>query len=458
MILNGWHWLFILISLLVILGTIMYTRHQAKSLEGFSLNGRSASRYMVAGALVSTLIGGAITIGSVQTANMAGISGGWMILGCGLGALLLGLIYAGPLRSSGCTTLGGYIRLKYGDRAGTAASIVSTVGMYFSLVASGLSGLHFIQILTGVPLVEALGILIVAVLLYTLIGGMKGTSLSGIVKTAFLYLTLAVAGCIAFFNLQAYFPSWYASDFFIGSLISSPFQLGDKILSAIIGVGVTQSYAQAVFSGRTIQEAKWGCFLTALVLIPLGIPLVLIGSYIHLAHPEVLNILALPYFLGTYLPAWLGGLALGAIFISIVGSIAGISLGAATNITMDIGSTILGIENKKALLVILRSTIVVLTITAIGISLMNYNSEVLLWNFLSFTLRAVGVFLLLLLAVLGYASMKEKRAVATILISTLIATIHAFYPLPYVKILTPLDLGILISFLFIILDRLFVKL
>lgn len=60
---------------------------------------------MVCGAILGTLVGGQSTIGNAQLAFSFGLSAWWFTIGAALGALLLGLLYAGPLRRSGCTTL-----------------------------------------------------------------------------------------------------------------------------------------------------------------------------------------------------------------------------------------------------------------------------------------------------------------------------------------------------------------
>lgn len=451
------HILFMVFSFMLILGAVIYTHRQAKSLEGFSVSGRSASSYMVAGTFVGTMIGGSMTVGTVQSANLSGLSSLWMLFGASLGAIVLGAIYAGPLRNSGETTLGGYVKLHYGPMAGTAVSVVSSLGIFFSLVASGLSGLHFLQLLLPVSILEAMVILLLSVYLYVLIGGIKGTSISGIIKTALLYITLAAAGYVAFQLLGDTNPIWYKEEHFVLSKGTQLVTFADKAFSTIVGITVTQTYAQAVFSGASTQEAKRGCYLSALVMAPLGIPLVAIGSYIHIAHPELPAIQSLPFFLSTYLSPWLGGLALGTIYISIIGSIAGLSLGAATTITVDIIKGYFGHTNKAFLLKVLRFSIGAITLSAFLVSVLQYDSQVLTWNFISFSLRGAGIFLLLLGAVLNWAILKPKQGPRIILLSTAMAFLHIAFSLPGLSVLTPLDVGVLSSTFLILGEKLFYK-
>ncbi len=457
MLLSWTHWLFMSVSFLLIIGAVTYSHKQAKSLEGFSVSGRKASRYMVAGTFVGTMLGGSMTVGTVQSANIAGLQAGWMILGSAIGAIILGVFYATPLRNSGEATIGSYMAHHYGPLTGTVMSVVSTLGIYFSLVASGLSGLHFIQLMVPVNLWGALAILLLAVFLYVLVGGIKGTSISGLIKAGLIYLTLFSAGIVAFLGLNGSYPQWLHDAHFV---INTPAQVGtfvDKMFSTIIGITVTQTYAQAVFSGRDTKEAKWGCFLSAAIMMPLSFPLISIGSFVHHAHPQLSSVESLPFFLLTYLPDWLGGLALGAVFISIVGSIAGLSLGAATTLTIDICEKFLGISNKKTLLLLLRGFIVLTTVSAFSISIMNYHSEILTWNFLSFSLRGTGIFLLLLLAVKGHAFSSHRTAPWIVLVSTLASCLYLLLPVKIFSPLTSLDIGIICSGILLIVEWIMMK-
>ncbi len=143
------HWIFMSLSVLLIVGAVIYAKSASRSLEGFSVSGHTASGYMVAGMLVGTMMGGSMTVGTVQSVTIGGLHGIWMLLGACIGFIVTGLFYVSPIRRSGQSTLGGYIGLYYGSFTGTAMSLVSTLGIFFSLVASGLSGIHFIRLFSS---------------------------------------------------------------------------------------------------------------------------------------------------------------------------------------------------------------------------------------------------------------------------------------------------------------------
>ena len=76
----------------------------------------------------------------------------------------------------------------------------------------------------------------------------------------------------------------------------------------VIGVISTQTYVQALFSAKDSATAAAGCVTAALIVIPVGLPSVMIGMYMHAMHPEINAIDALPFYLCIYLPEWLGGI------------------------------------------------------------------------------------------------------------------------------------------------------
>ena len=88
-----------------------------------------------------------------------------------------------------------------------------------------------------------------------------------------------------------------------------------SLFSMVIGVISTQTYVQALFSAKDSATAAAGCVTAALIVIPVGLPSVMIGMYMNAMHPEINAIDALPFYLCTYLPEWLGGIGIAALLL-----------------------------------------------------------------------------------------------------------------------------------------------
>lgn len=416
--LTGIHLLSLMITLLFFMALGLYASRQVKSADDFSLGGRSASSSIVSGTIVGTIIGGAATMGTAQLAFCVGLSAWWFTLGSGIGLLIMAAFYAKPLRSTGLATIPQFLVFHYGRTSGPITSIVSSIGIFFSIVASMLTSFCLISALLGVRPEIAACITVLIVLAYVFFGGIKGTGLAGIFKTGLLYITLLIAGTAAFSNLGGL--SGIQASFTVDpwlNLFGRGFWLDIKnAFSLIIGIICTQTYAQAIFSARDTRTAIVGSLVAASLTIPVGIPSVMIGLFMRANYPDILPINALPMYLINFLPAWIGGAAIAALFLSAIGSAAGLALGIGTMISGDIVKGMLGISESKKLLWVNRSCVLIVTLCAALFVLNNMDSLVLDWNFLSMALRGAGIFVPLTLAIVCPGKLTPKTATCSMIV------------------------------------------
>jgi SSS family solute:Na+ symporter len=415
-------------TLLLILAVTVASTRRVKSAVGYSLMGRSSGVMLIAGSIAGTCIGGAATVGSAQMAYSIGLSAWWFTLGMGLGLLILALFYALPLRNSGLETVPQYMSLHYGRIAGPLASITSSIGILFSAVASALSGIALIGLIFGIPPWAAATVLTLLVAVLVSTGGLKGAGVSGLLKMAVIWVTLLVAGIDACLTLGAMpefdtvFPAfpWF-------SMVGRGWAdcLGNAI-SLIVGVICTQTYIQAVYSATDARTAAVGALVAALVTIPVGLPSVAIGMAMHATHPEIQPILALPMYMIAHMPPWLGGVGLAGILLSVIGSIAGLSLGIGTMVANDIGRGLLKITDDRRILRINRVTVLVVTLAAMEISLANPTTYVLDWNYMSMALRGAGMFVPMSLAIFWPRRLAPSWAVLSMAGSVTAAIVGRF--------------------------------
>ena len=92
----------------------------------------------------------------------------------------------------------------------------------------------------------------------------------------------------------------------------------------------------------------------------------------------------MPAFILQYIPPWAGGIFLAGLFISIIGTGAGLVLGVSTMISQDIFKKLINKDaSDRTVLVFLRFSVAFVS----GITLLfvagNMNSMILKWSFLS---------------------------------------------------------------------------
>lgn len=385
----------LIITLVATLAPGIYAGRKVKSAEDYALGGRSSGVGLVAGSIIGTIVGGAATIGTAQLGFQIGLTAWWFTLGSGLSFIIMGLFYARPLRNSGLMTISEFLVVNFGKKAGPIASLSATVGIFFSIVASMLTAIHLIVALLQISFVAAAIIIVLIVAALVFFGGISSSGMAGVCKILLIFATVFVGGVLAYVDLggwsgiHATFPALPWLSLFGKGAEDALFSLA----ALVIGVISTQTYIQALFSAEDSDTAVAGCVTAAVIVIPVGLPSVLIGMYMHTAHPGINAIDALPLYLCTYLPEWLGGVGIAALLLSALGSISGLALGVGTMISRDIFNDVLDIHDVKKLLWISRCSVLAVTIGAVFFVFQYLDSLVLHWNYLSMALRGAAIFL-----------------------------------------------------------------
>jgi len=439
---------------IIVIGSGIYSAPNVKSAEGYSLGGRSSGAILISGSIAGTVVGGGATVGTAQLAYSLGLSAWWFTLGSGIGFILLGIFYARPLRKTGLETIPQYLVLNYGKMAGSLASVIASIGILFSAVASCLPGIQIIAAIFDLTPWSAAVLLIMLVIGYIFFSGMKGAGVSGMMKLIIIWITLFTAGGTACFSLYGMRNFWlmFPSDPWFSFLGKSPWETVGNLFSLIVGIICTQTYIQTIFSASDSRTAAVGSFAAALVVIPVGLPSIAIAMFMHATHPHILPILALPMYLLQYQPAWLGGIGIAGIMLSLIGSISGLALGIGTMVSKDICYELLDIRKTERVLLVNRSTVVIVTFIACLIAILNLKSNVLDWNYMSMALRGGGIFIPLTLAVFAPGILAPGWAVASMVLSTIAAIVAK--TILHLEI-NPLFVGIGVSAVFIIIGMIF---
>lgn len=414
---------FLIVTVLIGLLPGFLCAGKIKSAAEYSVGGRSAGKGMVAGCIIATIVGGAATVGTAQIGFKAGISAWWFTLGSGIAFIIMAYIYAKPLRESGLTTIAQYMEIKYGTKAGILAGISASMGIFFSIVASSLTAIHLISSIFGIDILASVFVTVAVAGIMVYFGGLSGASLTGIFKIGIIFITVFLGGVLAYTDMNHLggIRSVIADDRYF-SLFGHGFQNGIiNLLSMIMGVISTQSYVQAIFSAKDSETAKCGCIIAALVVIPIGLPSVIIGMFMSVHHPEINPIDALPIYLLNYLPEFLGGMGIAALLLSALGSIAGLAFGVSTMLTDGVIQKLLKNLSDESLLRISRLNVLLVITVAVIFTCFHLNSSVLEWNFLSMALRGSGIFLPLTLAVLTSGKINASRGFYAMLAGTITA-------------------------------------
>lgn len=449
------HMIGIVVTLIGIMAMGIHSGKKVKSASDFSTGGSSASSAIVTGALISTLIGGASTIGTAELAFANGMSAWWFTLGTGIGCLLFGLIFIKPIRNSNCNTIQQIISKEYGTVSGIVTSVLIIFGIILNIVTQILAANALLTAMFGISSTLCAFITVIIMICYVVFGGVLGTGVLGIIKLVLIYVAI-IFGTLKIFNLNGGFFTIYNAlpheQYF--NMLSRG--VGNEIgaaISVVLGVICGQTYVQIILSGKSYKEARTGTIISAALLPPVGLGGVLIGMYMKVNHPFINPGHAFPLFIMEHMPPVLGGAILAILLIALVGTGSGMALGMGSIITNDV---YLKFVNKNAdsnrQLLVNRIVIVTAFIVSAIYTSGNLHTSVLSWGFLATGLRGTVLLVPMCGALFLKGKIDSKFAVAS---SVLGVTAHLAGELLLDLNFDPLFIGMGVGILVAILGILF---
>ena len=307
-------------------------------------------------------------------------------------------------------------------------------------------------------------------------GGVWGAGMGGVVKLILLYVS-AIAGGVLVYGLANGFGGVLETVEHL--LVNSPLGALSGVesqqavherftsliargaskdigsgLSLVLGVLSTQTYAQAIWSGKSDRAAKKGALLSACLIPPIGIACILIGLYMRghcITADEVAALQAVgqsvpegliqiestsqvfPVFVARFMPALFGGVVLGTLFITVVGGGSGLALGMASILVTDIFSRksarVKG--DSRTNLLVTRGTILGILLAAAVVAILVPGAMINDFGFLSMGLRGAVVFLPLCGALWLKAKIPRAFTLTAILAGPIAVLAGNFMNLPF---------------------------
>ena len=224
-------------------------------------------------------------------------------------------------------------------------------------------------------------------------------------------------------------------------------------LSLVLGVLATQTYAQAIWSGKSDSAARKGSLLSALLIPPIGIACILIGLYMRghcITADEVAALQAMgqaipdgmiqidssaqvfPVFVTHFMPKLLGGVVLGTLFVTVVGGGSGLALGMASILVTDIFARKMPrVKDSKVNLRVTRGTILVILVAAVVVAVSVPGAMINDLGFLSMGLRGAVVFLPMCGGLWLKGKIPSSYALASILAGPIAVLAGSFMNLPF---------------------------
>jgi solute:Na+ symporter, SSS family len=326
-----------------VVGLGLWTARLIRTSGDFFVAGRSLGPGLIFASMLAANIGSGATVGVAGLAYRDGISAWWWSGSAGLASLVLAF-WVGPriwtlAKEHGFFTTGDFLEFRYGPVVRGVISVLILLGTLAILAGQLIAGAAILNVVTGAP--RWLGSLIGGSIMtiYFAAGGLLGTAVVNTVQlvvmlTGFLIaLPFALSTVGGLDHLFSVVPPHFRDVAFSagpGSGWTLLFLTGPAFI-------VSPGLIQKSYGAANARALRAGIALNAAALMLFACLPVLLGMVARVALPAIDDPnLVLPTLLREQLPAWLGALAMAAVFSTEVDTCDAILFMISTSASKDL--------------------------------------------------------------------------------------------------------------------------
>jgi Na+/proline symporter len=294
--------------------------------EDYLVAGRSLSTLQVAFSVFATWFAAETVIATSAEVSADGLAGARVEpLGYSIGLVVLGLFVAFRLRAGGYVTVASFLGARFGAKAEVAAALFTAMGATVWAAAQLAALSVILSEITGLPPGPMLLLSTAIVLVYALVGGLKGDVVTDVLQGAVIMvvlLILLVLVLMAAGGIGAGFASIPADDLRLNRPGESWLLRAELWALPVFGSIASQEVIARALGAKSPEVARRGCLIGAAVFLTIGLVPVTLG----LIGPELGLTLAPEdgFFTSLsrqVLPPWLYVLIAGAMVSAILSSV-----------------------------------------------------------------------------------------------------------------------------------------
>lgn len=414
-----------MVYLIVTMAIAIILSKKVKSSDSFLIAGRGLPWFLVLAVITGDVIGGGTVIGVAQRGYNSGITGSLYNVGMFIALLAIAFLLAKRYRRTGVITVPEMVRLLYDRKTAHVASLMITLAYVVIMVTTLVSGGAVLGSVLGISQTWGMTISTILFVGITLAGGLVSISLTNMIHVVVLFvglLTSAIFGLIRVGGWSGLTKALPDSYFDITGGLPSQVWIGD-LVSIVIGFAASQVLVTGVLAGKDPEAASKGCFISAFMVLPLGVACALLGMVSRVIYGD-----SLPHGLAAGpaamlgLNPWIGGFAMCGLWAAMISTGPAIVLALSQLLVRDV---YVGIIDPKApdrkVLLYSRVISVVVGVLTFVLALTFYDVlRGILW---AMAIRAGVAALIVMIAYLGIRWVNEQGAFWGLL-SGLVALIY----------------------------------
>jgi SSS family solute:Na+ symporter len=323
----------------VIIGVGVIGTKKVKSSEGYAVAERNLGLFMYLSCLAAVILGGASTIGTAKLGYMFGISGAWLVIMIGLGALFLTLILSKKLLGLNVVTISEMLFKRYNSQTRLMSALVGCTYTTMIVITQVIGMGTIMNVFLGWGMIPSILLSGGIVLLYTLLGGMWSITMTDVVQFCimtvgifFIMLPGSLSKAGGWSALTNHVPTDYMNWTNIGW--STIFQY---FLLYALGMLVGQDLWQRTFTAKNLRVAKAGGIGAGIYSIFYGLAVAVIGMCALVIFPNLDNPQdAFAHMVLNVLPTGLMGIVLASVLSALMSTASGTLLASSTLLVNDI--------------------------------------------------------------------------------------------------------------------------
>jgi SSS family solute:Na+ symporter len=310
-----------------------------RTLDNFSVAGRSYSSFIVFATLSASFIGGGFTMGNAEKVFLFGIVNIFALWGFSLKEILVASFFAPRMdQFSRAISVGDILGESYGKPAKIISGFLG-LALCCGIVGAQVGAMGYVfQLFLGID--HLWGILIGCgiVIAYSTVGGMKAVVFTDVLQFVLLVIGIPLTLLMGVHSAGGW-------EVMIESVPADHFQiLGNTtllgfvslFLTFLLGETLVPPYVQRLLIGRTAVQTRWGTLWSGLLSIPFFAVTGLIGLVALSLDANLDANLALPFVVKQTLPIGLKGLVVAGIISVVMSSADSFLNGAAVACSNDV--------------------------------------------------------------------------------------------------------------------------
>jgi solute:Na+ symporter, SSS family len=338
------HLVLLVVYSLTVVTLGLWTARFVRTSSAFFVAGRSLGPGLVLASMLAANIGAGATVNVAGLAYREGLNAWWWSGSAGLASFALAF-WVGPrlwtfAKEHGFYTTGDFLEFRYGATVRAVITSLVCFGSLWILAAQLIAGAAIITVLTGAPrwVGSVIGGGIMTI--YFTAGGLLGTAWVNTLQLIVMLVGFTVAVPFAVGGIGGLdgFASASLPATFTDITYSSGPGSGWTLL-ALTGPAfvISPGLIQKSYGAESARALRLGVALNGVALMVFAFLPVLLGMVGRVALPrDVAPDLVLPTMLTLLLPAWIGALALAAVFSTEVDTCDAILFMISTSVSKDL--------------------------------------------------------------------------------------------------------------------------